>query len=154
MRESILSLFKKEQQWVNQSRALYKRATVSKLLSNSLRKSDLSDSLVIWANRSQKTSNLLKKTYFCMFLTVFHSVSTIFCQISELLLVLFTQLLFFKDQRDQFINVALYKRATVSKSLPSIFTKEQLWVESIQSIFKKNNGSCQSLKKSDGSCQS
>ena len=49
---------------------LYKRATVSKLLSTlfskerPLKKSDVSDLLVIQANRSQKTSDLLKKNLF------------------------------------------------------------------------------------------
>ena len=38
-----------------------------------------------------------------------------------------TQSLFFKDPWDQFPLAALYKRATVSKSLPSLFTKEQGW---------------------------
>ena len=60
-------------------------------------------------------------------------------QKSILLLLLFAQSLFFKDRWDRFTLAALYKRATVSKSLPSLFTKERPWA----------NWSPRSLKKSD-----
>ena len=78
MSDSLLSLFKKEPLWANQSRltlkksnceqiafvAVYNRATLSKLLSIHLKKSDISDSLVIQANRFQKTSDSLEKNVF------------------------------------------------------------------------------------------
>ena len=76
--DSLLSLFKKEPLWANQYCrtlkksnceqiafvAVYNRATLSKLLSIHLKKSDISDSLVIQANRFQKTSDSLEKNVF------------------------------------------------------------------------------------------
>ena len=46
---------------------------------------------------------------------------------SELLQLLFAPLLFFIELRELFDLVVLYKRATVSESLPTLFTKEQPW---------------------------
>ena len=74
---------KKERPWANRSRpnlkksvneqiaiiALLKRVTVSKLLSISLKKSNVSDLLVIRANCSKNMSNSLKKRIFRRFLT-------------------------------------------------------------------------------------
>ena len=62
-------------------------------------------------------------------------------QKSVSLLSLFAQLLFFKDRWDRFTLAAVYKRVTVSESLPPLFTKELPWA----------NCSHHSLKKSDGS---
>ena len=45
---------------------------------------------------------------------------------SESLPSLFAQLLFFKEWREQIAPVALYKRATISDSLPLLFSKERL----------------------------
>ena len=45
---------------------------------------------------------------------------------SDLLLSLFALSLFFKEQQERFAIIALYKKATVSESLPSLITKEQL----------------------------
>ena len=68
---------------------------MSKLLSISLKKSDISDSLMIQANRSQKMSDSLEKTYFSC---VYDSFPRLF-QKSNPLPSLFAQLLFFKDRR-------------------------------------------------------
>ena len=73
--------------------ALYKRATVSELL------------FIYFEKRFDQ------KTFFCMFLIVFHSFPTFLCQKSESLLFPFAQLLLFKDRWDRFALVALYKRA-------------------------------------------
>ena len=62
----------KEQPWTNHKQfthiALYRRANFSR---HSLKKSDVSDLLVILSNSLQKTSDSLEKFVFCMFLTVF-----------------------------------------------------------------------------------
>ena len=63
--------------------ALYKRATRANRFRHSLKKSDMSDSLMIWANCSQKrVIGSTKKLYFLMFLTIyefFHCFSPLFC---------------------------------------------------------------------------
>ena len=87
MSKSILSFFTKKWPWANRSQISFK-------------KSDVSDSLVIRVNRSQKTSNLLqKKTYFSY---DFDSYSPFLCQKSKSLPSLFAQSLFFKDWWDRF----------------------------------------------------
>ena len=70
--ESLLSLFAQsrlfKEQWEQFALvALYKRAIVSKSLSISFQKSNVSDSLVIQANCSQNTSDSLEKSYFSYF---------------------------------------------------------------------------------------
>ena len=81
-------------------------------------KSNVSDSFVIWANCSKKWA-ISSKNHIChMFLTVFPPfyAKRVSCsRRSEI---------FFKDWSDQYAIVALYKRATVSESIPSIFKKE------------------------------
>ena len=42
-----------------------------------------------------------------------------------------------KERQDPFALVALYKRVTVSKSLPSLFTKEWPWANRSRRSFKK-----------------
>ena len=86
-----------------------------------LKKSDVSDLLVIRMNRLQKQAICSKNSYFHMFLTVF----PFFMPKSKPLKSLFAHLLFFKERLERFAPVALYKRATVSDSLTSLFKKEQ-----------------------------
>ena len=86
---------KKEPPWANRSCcslkysdcelialvALNKRATVSKSLSISLKKNNVSDLLVIQANRLKKTSDSLEKTFFVCFWQFFKKFSPPFlCQ--------------------------------------------------------------------------
>ena len=70
--------FKKEKLWAIRSLkksdheqialvALYKKTTVNKSLSIYLKKSDFSDSLMIQANRSQKTRNSLENIFWYRF---------------------------------------------------------------------------------------
>ena len=86
--DSLMSIFKKEQPWGNRSRRsliwatmsksvlllLYKRATMSKSISSLLKKSNMSDSLMVQENRSQK-----QRISFHLFLTVFHCFSPFLC---------------------------------------------------------------------------
>ena len=89
MRISISSIFTKEHPWLNRSR-------------QSLHKSDVSDLLVIWVNRSKKTSAFYDKR-----------VNRSHC----------SSLFLKEDQRDWIARVDLKKRATLSESIPSIFKK-------------------------------
>ena len=73
----------------------------------SLKKSDVSNLLVIRANQEQKASDLFEKFLFFVSFPPFYAY-----------------LLFFKEQIEQFAPVALYKRATLSNSLRSLMTKE------------------------------
>ena len=97
---------------------------MSKSLSISLKKSNVSDLLLIWANHFQKTSDSLEKNvFFCMFLTVFPP---------------------FYAQEQQLSSLSLLSRSflkiDVSDLLSSLFTRERLWA----------NRSCCSLQKSNG----
>ena len=121
--ESLLKLFTKERLWVNRTR-------------HSLKKSNM-----IWANHSQKPAIHSKKFIFFIYFWQFSLLSPFFMPNSKLLQLLFAQSLFFKERRESFFLVALYKRATMSDLLPSIFTKERPWAIP----------SCGSLQKSDGS---
>ena len=91
-----------------------------KLLSISFKKSDISYSLVIRANRSQKTSDSLKKKHF---IVCFGQFFPIFMSKSESLPSLFAQSLFFKEPWERYALVALEKRGIL---IPSLFTKEKL----------------------------
>ena len=74
---------------------------------------DSSDSL------SKTSDSLKKKTIFHMFLTVslplYVKRANCSCRAS----------LFYKDQRDRFAFVALYKRVTVSELISSVFKQER-----------------------------
>ena len=100
------------------------RATVSDLLALLFKKSVMSDSLVIRANRSQKRAILSKKSYFFRFLTVFHCFSTV---LSGSLLSHFAPSPFFKKQREPFALVTLSKSSILSESLPLLFKKVGPW---------------------------
>ena len=91
MSKSLLSLFTKERQWANCSHC-------------SLKKGNISDLLVIHANRSQKRA--------VCFWQLFNAFP-----------------LFYKEciAPVTLLSVALYKIASVSESLPFLFTKKQLW---------------------------
>ena len=137
MSNSLLSLFKKEQPWANRSRlsfkksdhegialvTLYKRETLSKSRMISLKKSNISDLLMIRANCSKKISNLLKKTYYCMFLTNLDSFSPFVCPRANRLSCYLLSRSFLKSKG--------------SDSFSSLFKKEQQWA----------NWSLRSLKK-------
>ena len=60
---------------------------------------------------------------------------------SESLKLLFAQSLFFKEQRERFALVHLYKRAIAIKSLPLPFTTERLWAFRSGRSWQKSNGS-------------
>ena len=75
MSASLPLLFKTEQPWVIALVALYKRVTVSELLSLLLKKGNMSNSLVIWANRSKKNERFV-----CLFWAVFHWFSPFYAQ--------------------------------------------------------------------------
>ena len=124
MSESLLLLFTKEQPWVNRYLCSFK-------------KSDMSNLLVIRANRFQKQMIHLKKIIFFVCLWQFFTVFPLFMPKSKSLLSLFTPSLFlnsngsngsnlvlflFVSHREQ---ITLYKRAIVSDSLMSLFTKEK-----------------------------
>ena len=143
MSDSLWSLFEKEQPWVNSScrslkksdherialLALYKRATVSKLLSS----------------------------YCTYYSYVFDSfslhASPLFKPKSESLKLLFAPPVILKEQQEQFALVTLYKRvtmialvapykrATLYKSLPSLISKEQPWAIRSLGSLQKSNGS-------------
>ena len=83
---------------------------------------DVSDLLVIWANRSQKKSKSLVKIEFYICFWQFFSLSM---PKSESLPSLFAHSLFCKEQPERFALVALFKRATMSNSLRSLMTKER-----------------------------
>ena len=148
--DSLLSLFKKEPLWANQSRltlkksnceqiafvAVYNRATLSKLLSIYLKKSDISDSRAIQANRFQKTSDLLEKN---VFFVCFRQFSSFFMPKERIPPVALHSVALFlrstgwirsccslqKNNHVQIASVVLYKRATLSKLIPTIFKKER-----------------------------
>ena len=61
---------------------------------------------------------------FTMFLTVFPCFSAFYTQ-EQLAPIALRSIAFLKEQREQFVLGALYKRATVSDSLPSLSKKEQ-----------------------------
>ena len=82
--------------------ALYKRATMSKTLSISFKKSDITDLLVIRANCSHKTSDSLEKTYFSYVFDSFSQFSSLYMPKSESLPSLFDQSLFLKEGRERF----------------------------------------------------
>ena len=83
-----------------------------------------------------------KKSYSLKTINIFHHVFDSFSQfflfmpMSESLQSLFALSLFFKEQWEQFALIALYRRATVSESLQSLFTKE--WLQAICSFPKGN----------------
>ena len=97
-----------EQLWVIRSHHSLKKCTHEQLLSISLKKSNVNDSLMIQANRSQNKSDSLKKSVFFV----------CFWQFSP----------FLSRERITPValsSVALNKRATVSKSLLLLLTKER-----------------------------
>ena len=62
-----------------------------------------------------------------MFMIVFRFFSLFFTPKSKSLPPLYAQSLFFKERTERFALIALYKRATVSESLPLLFTQKQRW---------------------------
>ena len=111
---------------------LYKSFMQANRSHRSLKKSAVSDSRFC----SQKKNYSLKT------INIFHHVFDSFSQfflfmpMSESLQSLFALSLFFKEQWEQFALIALYRRATVSESLQSLFTKE--WPKAICSFPKGN----------------
>ena len=96
MSESLSTLLKKEQPWANCSH-------------RSLKKSDLSDSLVIQAK-----------------LPVFTAFPPFYTQ--ELIApVALPPIALFREWWERFALITNYKRATISEILPSFITKEQPW---------------------------
>ena len=75
--------------------------------------------LVALYKRAIVSDSLVKICSFHHVLTVFHCFSPFYAQERIAPVALF------KERREQFTLVALYKRATVSDSLPSLFSKEQ-----------------------------
>ena len=138
MSDTLLSLFKKERPWADQFRrsliksdregialvALYKRVTVSESLSISLKKSGVSDSLVIRANHSQKRAIRLKKNYFS---NVFDSFPPLYAKRANL-------------SHCSLLSRSFLKRDGID-FLSSLFTKETPWA----------NWSRRSLKQRDWS---
>ena len=105
--------------------ALYKKMTRVNRSYRLLKKSNMSDSIVICSFALKKRVIHKKKfVVFIMFLTVI-TVFPLFMPKSKSLLLLFAPLLFYKEQGEHFALVALYKRVAVSNSLPSLFKKEQ-----------------------------
>ena len=78
---------------------------------------------------------------FHMFFIVFSLLLPSFMPKSESLKLLFAQSLFFKEQRERFALVHLYKRAIAIKSLPLPFTTERLWAFRSGRSWQKSNGS-------------
>ena len=127
MSDSLSSLFKKEQPWANQSClslkkrdherialvALYKRVTVSESLSIFLKRVALV--ICSWFEQTalKRVNRSRRSSFSCSFLKI-DGIDSLF---------------------------TLYKRATVSKPLPLLFTKERSWM----------NRSRWSVKKSDRS---
>ena len=115
----------KEQPWTNHEQfthiALYRRANCSR---HSLKKSDVSDLLVILSNSLQKTSDSLEKF---VFLYVFDSFSHFLSSraIHSGCSLLIADALFFKERLEQFTPIALYTRVTMINSLRSLMTKER-----------------------------
>ena len=99
---------------------LWKRVTVSELLLLLF-----SESLVIQANRSKKTSDWLKNNIFSFVLTVFQFPPFLCPRVNFSHLTLLSHS-FLKS--DRIHSRRSFKKATMSKSLPSFFTKERPWV--------------------------
>ena len=124
MSDSILSIFNKVQTWANRSRHslkksdrerivlvdLLKIATVSESLSIYFRKSDISDSLMIRENHSQKN----------VFLVCFWLFSPFLCQKSESLMSIFT-----KEQPWADRSRRCFKKSDGSDSIRWIFKKDR-----------------------------
>ena len=134
MSESLSSLFTKERLWASCCCCSFQKSDRERIILDLLKKSDVSDSIVIQANRSKKRAIRWKKRFFCRF-------SPFLCQKSKSLPSLFTQSLFLKEWQEQFALIALYKRANVGESLTSFFTKEWLWAIRSGRLWQKSNGS-------------
>ena len=113
--------------------ALYKRETVSELISSLFKKSDRERMALDFFKKEQcqwfahDSSELLSKTSDSLEITCFWQF--------------FTAVPPFYAKKKQIAPIALYKRVTVSELLPPLCKKEWLWT----------NWSCRSLKKSDRS---
>ena len=84
-----------------------------------------------------KKERFTKKNLFLGCFRHFLTVFTLLCQKSESLQLLFAKLLFFKDRWDQFSLVALYKKRDCERIAPVTLYKRATVSESISSIFKK-----------------
>ena len=120
MSGSISSLFNKERPWGNRFCRSLQKSNRKRIALDFFKKEqrqwfacDSSESL-------SKTSDSLEKK---LFFECFWQFSPFVCQKSESFPLLFAQPLFFKEGRDRFALVALYKRDTMSKLIPSIFKK-------------------------------
>ena len=80
-----------------------------------------------WAICSKNQWANSQPCIFCMLLTVIHCFSLKFIPKSESLLSLIAQSLSFKERQKRFTLIALYKKATGRKSLPSLLIKEWPW---------------------------
>ena len=115
----------KERPWANRSR-------------RSLKKIDVSDSRLIWANCSLKMGDSFEKFVFFRW---FWQFVPFFMPKSQSLPMLFAHLLFFKERLDWFALVTLHKRATMSDSLRLLMTKKQLWAIRSGCSWQKSNES-------------
>ena len=109
--------------------ALYKRVTMNNSLMSLFKKEPCEVLLVIRANHLQKTSNLLKKSYFCMFFPFLCPKANRSSRSRRSLQ---------KSDHERFAQVAHDKRATVSDSLRSLMTKEQ-WEIFAFLLFRSKN---------------
>ena len=99
----------KEHLWAIRSRRSLKKSDCEQIALDFFKKCKVSNSLVIWENRSKQWVICSKKHIFCMFLTVFSPLFYAQKWIAPIALR----------------SVTLYKRATASDSLPSLMTKER-----------------------------
>ena len=111
MSDSLRSFMTNERPWANLSR-------------HSVQKSDMSDSLVIcWANPFQKRAIRSKKfLFFICFWKIFTAFPLFYAQV-WIAPVALCSVPLFKKRWTRFVLIVLDKRATVSESLLSLFTK-------------------------------
>ena len=106
-RIALIALYKRATESKSISSLFYKRATMRESLSSLLKRSDESDSPLIWVNRSKKTSYSLKK-------------NCIFCKC-------FTTFPLFMPRGNRSLLHSSFLESDGSNSLSSLFTKEQPW---------------------------
>ena len=113
---SLLSIFTKERSWANQKPAL-----------SFITKEQLQWLACDSSDSHTKNEWFARFSCFWQFFPLFMPIEWI----TSVALRSHFSSLFFKDQRDRFANANFLKRATVSKSNPSIFKQEPLRSESV-----------------------
>ena len=113
---SLLSIFTKERSWANQKPAL-----------SFITKEQLQWLACDSSDSHSKSEWFARFSCFWQFFPLFMPIEWI----TSVALRSHFSSLFFKDQRDRFTNANFLKRATVSKSNPSIFKQEPLRSESV-----------------------